>query len=68
MRDFSARVGQYNHNRRRVMGQQAVGDITNNGERLVSMCEENDFVRRHLFAYKSISKLTNLDTPRWTIS
>ena len=44
MRDFSARVGQYNHNRRRVMGQQAVGDITNNGERLVSMCEENDFV------------------------
>ena len=49
MRDFSARVGQYNHNRRRVMGQQAVGDITNNGERLVSMCEENDFVTGGIF-------------------
>lgn len=39
------------------MGQQAVGDITNNDDRFSSMCEENDFVLvRTLFIY--INKLT----------
>ena len=41
------------------MGQQAVGVITNNGERFSSMCEENDLVLvRTLFIYKNIHKLT----------
>lgn len=59
MGDFNARVGQSNHNRRRVMGKHAVGDLTDNGERLISMCEENDFViGGSLFAHKTIHKLT----------
>jgi len=33
--DFNARVGQNSHNRSRVMGTHALGDITDNGERLV---------------------------------
>lgn len=41
MGDFNARVRQTNHNRRRViMGKHAVGDLTDNGERLISMCKE----------------------------
>lgn len=59
MGDFNANVGQSNHNRRRVMGKHAVGDLTDNGERLISMCEENDFViGGSLFAHKTIHKLT----------
>lgn len=41
------------------MGKHAVGDLTDNGERLISMCEENDFVKGgSLFAHKTIHKLT----------
>ncbi|XP_062609792.1 craniofacial development protein 2-like [Saccostrea cucullata] len=59
MGDFNARVGRVNHNRRRVMGQHAVGDLTDNGERLISICEENDFViGGSLFAHKTIHKMT----------
>ncbi|XP_061164954.1 craniofacial development protein 2-like [Saccostrea echinata] len=59
MGDSIARVGQINHNRRRVMGQHAVGDLKDNGERLISICEVNDFViGGSLFAHKTIHKLT----------
>lgn len=41
------------------MGKHTVGDLTDNGERLISMCEENDFViGGSLFAHKTIHKLT----------
>lgn len=41
MGDLNARVRQTNHNRRRViMGKHAVGDLSDNGERLISMCKE----------------------------
>lgn len=41
MGDFNARVKQTHHNSRRViMGKHAVGDLTDNGERLISMCKE----------------------------
>ena len=57
--DFNARVGQNNHNRSTVMGTHALGDITDNGERLISLCEENDFViGGTLFPHKTIHKLT----------
>ena len=57
--DFNARVGQNNHNRSRVMGTHALGDITDNGERLISLYEENDFViGGTLFPHKTIHKLT----------
>jgi len=57
--DFNARFGQNNHNRSRVMGTHALGDITDNGERLISLCEENDFViGGTLFPHKTIHKLT----------
>ena len=40
MGDFNARV----MDKIRVVGQNAVGDITNNGGKLVNMCEEKGFV------------------------
>ena len=58
-RRLQRRVGQNNHNRSRVMGTHALGDITDNGERLISLCEENDFViGGTLFPHKTIHKLT----------
>lgn len=48
-----------------VGGQRAVGDITNNGERLVSMCEENVFVIGGTLFFSQIHPQANLDITRW---
>ena len=59
MGDFNAKVGSNNMNRERVMGRHGLGDLTDNGERLVGLCEENDLVvGGTLFAHKNIHKLT----------
>jgi hypothetical protein len=48
----------YTH-KERVIGKQGLGDISDNGERLISLCEENDLViGGSLFPHKTIHKLT----------
>ena len=57
--DFNARVGNNNTNRERVMGRHGIGEITDNGERLVGICEENNLIiGGTLFQHKNIHKLT----------
>jgi endonuclease/exonuclease/phosphatase family metal-dependent hydrolase len=57
--DFNAKVGCANVDRERTMGRHGVGVMTDNGERLVNLCEENDLViGGTLFAHKDIHKLT----------
>ena len=59
MGDFNARVGSNNEGRERVMGKEGTGEMTDNGERLVNICEENDLViGGTLFPHKTIHKLT----------
>ena len=59
MGDLNARVGSNNKGRERVMGQQGLGEMTDNGERLVNTCEENNLViGGTLFPHKNIHKLT----------
>ena len=57
--DFNARVGSDNQFRERTMGKHGLGRMTDNGERLVNLCEENDLViGGTLFTHKDIHKLT----------
>ena len=57
--DFNARVGNNNTNREIVMGRHGIGEITDNGERLVGIYEENNLIiGGTLFQHKTIHKLT----------
>jgi hypothetical protein len=57
--DFNARVGSNNMGRERAMGKHEEGKCTENGERLIDLCEENDMViGGTLFQHKTIHKLT----------
>ena len=57
--DFNAKVGCDNKDIERTMGRHGVGVITDNGERLVNFCQQNDLViGGTLFAHKEIHKLT----------
>jgi endonuclease/exonuclease/phosphatase family metal-dependent hydrolase len=57
--DLNARVGAENKNHEKVMGRQAVGKMNNNGERFVTLCEENKMVvGGSIFQHKNIHKLT----------
>ena len=59
MGDFNARVGGNNLDRERTMGKHGEGECTDNGERLIDLCEENDLViGGTLFQHKTIHKLT----------
>ena len=59
MGDMNARVGSDNTGRERTMGKEGVGEMTDNGERLVNLCEENDLViGGTLFPHRRIHKLT----------
>ena len=57
--DLSARVGCNNENREGVMGKNGVGELTNNGERVINLCEENNhIIGSTLFTHGNIHKLT----------
>ena len=57
--DFNAKIGNNNENRKRVMGKHGMGIITNNGERLINICQENNLViGGSLFTHRDIHKLT----------
>ncbi|KAK3548507.1 hypothetical protein QTP70_013356 [Hemibagrus guttatus] len=59
MGDFNARVGSNNLDRERIMGRHGEGECTENGERLIDLCEENNLViGGTLFQHKTIHKLT----------
>ncbi|KAK3515143.1 hypothetical protein QTP70_007459 [Hemibagrus guttatus] len=59
MGDFNARVGSNNLDRERIMGRHGEGKCTENGERLIDLCEENNLViGGTLFQHKTIHKLT----------
>ena len=67
--DFNARVGSNNTDRERVMGKHGVGECTDNGERLIDLCEENNLViGGTLFQHKTIHKLTWTSPDRRTQS
>ena len=43
----------------RVMGKHGVGDLTNNGERVINLCEENKLIiAGTIFMHRNIHKLT----------
>ena len=56
MGDFNARI--------RVVGQHAVGDITNNDRKLVNMCEEKGFAIGGTLSSQKHPQ-ANLDITRW---
>ncbi|KAK3546988.1 hypothetical protein QTP86_007917 [Hemibagrus guttatus] len=69
MGDFNARVGSNNLDRERIMGRHGEGECTENGERLIDLCEENNLViGGTLFQHKTIHKLTWTSPDRKTRS
>ena len=59
LRDPSERVGCYNKNRERVMEKYGVGCLTNNGERVINPCEENNLIIGGiLFTHRNLHILT----------
>ena len=58
--DFNARVSANSPDKERAMGKHGVGlNITDNGERLIDICQENNLViGGTLFTHKDIHKLT----------
>ena len=57
--DLNASVGCNKKNRERVMGKHGVGDLTNNGERVTNLCEENNLIiGGTIFSHRNIHKLT----------
>ena len=66
MGDFNARVGNNNEQREKTMGRHGLGDLTNNGERLVDLREQIDLaIGCTLFAHKNKYTQTDLDITRW---
>jgi uncharacterized protein YciI len=57
--NFNARVGSNDTNREGVRGRHGIDEITDNGKRLVGICEENNLsIGGTLFQHKNIHKLT----------
>ncbi|XP_076105824.1 uncharacterized protein LOC143074160 [Mytilus galloprovincialis] len=57
--DFNAKVGSTNIGSEEVMGKHGLGEINNNGERLVEMCTMNNLViGGTIFEHKNIHKAT----------
>ena len=57
--DLNAWAGCCDKSRERVMGKHGVGDFTNNGERVINLCEENNLIiGSTLLAHTSTHKLT----------
>ena len=57
--DLNARAGSVNQGHEKVMEKEALGRMNDNGERLVTFCEENNLVvGRSIFQHKEIHKTT----------
>ena len=44
MGDLNAKIGNHNKNRERIMGKQIIGEMNENGLKLVEFCETNELV------------------------
>jgi hypothetical protein len=59
MGDFNAKVGSDNENLQHVMGRHGIGEINDNGERLVELCGMNEMkIGGTLFPHKPVHKVT----------
>jgi hypothetical protein len=59
MGDLNAKVGTENKGRENTMGKQGIGECNNNGERLTTLCQENNLViGGTIFVHKKIHKVT----------
>ena len=57
--DFNAKVGSNREHREAIMGKEGIGTANSNGEKLISLCEENKLViGGTLFQHKRIHKST----------
>ena len=67
--DLIARIGCNNKNRERVMEKLGLGDLTDNGERVIDLCEENSLIcGGTIFTHRNIHKLTWTSTDGGTQS
>nr|XP_022322883.1 craniofacial development protein 2-like [Crassostrea virginica] len=59
MGDLNAKIGNNNKNRERIMGKHGIGEMNENGLKLVEFCEANELViGGSLFPHKNIHKTT----------
>ena len=59
MGDLNAKIGNHNKNRERIMGKHIIGEMNENGLKLVEFCEANELViGGGLFPHKNIHKTT----------
>ena len=57
--DLNARTGSDNKGKERYMGKHGMGDLNDNGERLIGICEQNELtIGGTLFPHKNIHKVT----------
>ena len=69
MRDFNAQVGRDNNAWEETMGKEAIGDRTDNGERLLSYCSSNKLkIGGSLFQHKDIHKGTRRSPSGQTVN
>ena len=47
MGDLNAKIGNHNKNRERIMGKHIIGEMNENGLKLVEFCEANELVFSH---------------------
>ena len=58
MGDLNAKVGVDNQVKESTMGRQGLGDANDNGDRLITFCQENRLVIGTIFEQKNIHKVT----------
>lgn len=61
--DFNARVGSITTNREKIMGKHGLRDVINNGEKLVSVCENNLVIGGTAFTHQMEELGARLTTP-----
>ena len=64
--DMNAKVGSFNHNRKRVMCKHGTGIMNSNREKLIDFCEINNLIiTRNIFPHKDIHKDTWTSPDGW---